>query len=131
MKKITAALIVGILFISCSQDADDQPLPKLSGEWYLTQAECYCAFDPNIDFNDFTLQFDPYSNVVTVNNPVEDYYYFAESGSYQYTLQEDKIFLINSEPFIYNLNGSTLTLTKIDDPSIADDELVLIYQRAE
>lgn len=130
MKKILFILI-SVLIISCSNDDDSGNNHRLKGDWFLTRADCFCGFDPSIDFSDFTLRFDNSRMVVHINNPAEGNSFIAEPGSYNYTLDDTTIKINGAEPFKYELTGSTLILTKMDHPEIADDELVLTYKKQE
>ena len=119
-----------MLFVSCTSDDESIDGSQLNGQWYLTNIDCFCEFYPSIEFNDFKLRFDDPEKVVYLNNPTEDYFYIAESGAYEYMLQEGSIIkIIGGDSFHYEVEGSTLFLTRIDDPAIADDELILTYQK--
>lgn len=128
MKKIVFLLFLAV-FTSCSTDDDKSENLQLEGDWYLTNVYCYCGFDESIDFKDFKLRFDDSKNIVQLENPTEDYYYIAETGEYNYSLEGNILIIEDAEPYTYEIKGSTLILTYIDEPAIADDELVLTYQR--
>ena len=103
---------------------------QINGNWQLTNVYCFCGFDPEINFNDYTLSFAESSNMVTLYNPTEGYFYIAETGSYSYTLIDNKILKIAGAPvFKYTIENDILTLVLVDNPQIADDELTLVYKR--
>ena len=129
MKKVLFVAIVFALFTSCSKDeiTDD----RLNGNWQLSDVQCFCGFDPDINFNDFTLNFNESSKILILDNPTEGYFYIAESGSYSYSLQDGQILKIEgAQAFQYEITNNILTLILIDNPQIADDELTLIYKRS-
>ncbi|TVZ28009.1 hypothetical protein JM83_3093 [Gillisia sp. Hel_I_86] len=97
----------------------------------MTNLRCFCGFDPDTTFNDFTLQFKDSENRVSVQNPREDYFYIAKSGTSDYTLSEDTLKINGSDDFKYTIDGDILILTRVDDPQIADDELELTYRNIE
>ncbi|UJH92267.1 hypothetical protein LZ575_06855 [Antarcticibacterium sp. 1MA-6-2] len=120
-----------MLFISCSSDEEPINDQQLNGNWFLTDIDCFCGFDSSIEIKDFKLRIDDSEKVLYLNNPTEDYFYIAESGAYEYVLETGSIIkVIGGDSFYYELQGSKLYLTRIDDPAIADDELYLIYERA-
>lgn len=129
MKKLTLLLLL-IVAISCSND-DDQSNSDLSGNWYLVNAYCYCAFDESLDLNDFKLHFDDSENILHLDNPTDSYFYINESGSYKYSIDGDIIHIEGANAsYKYEIQESNLILTLLDDPLIADDELVLTYTRS-
>lgn len=129
MKKVILFLLLAVS-ISCSKDDDPYNDARLSGEWHLVNISCFCGFDETIDFNDFTLRFENKVNILHLDNPTESYYYIAESGSYNYSIEGNIISVEGSDAsFKYEFEDSNLILTLMDDPAIADDELSLLYQR--
>jgi len=133
MKKILSLLIIVTSLSACSNDDDNLKMdPELNGIWVLTDINCFCGFDSETNINDFSLNFNNSENTVIVQNPREDYFYIANSGTFNYTLTDDGTLKINgSDDFKYMIDGAVLTLTRIDDPQIADDELELIYKRLQ
>lgn len=96
----------------------------------MIEVDCYCAFEEDIDLQDFKLIFDDSGNTLHLDNPTEAYYYIAETGAYKYDLEGDIIKLSGlNNTFKFKTEGNKLVLTLIDDPQIADDELVLTYQK--
>jgi len=132
MKKILILLLSVVVLTACSND-DDNPErdAELSGTWMLTNISCFCGFDSETNFNDFTLRFKDSENSVVVQNPREDYFYIANSGTYNYTLLNSTLKINGSDDFKYSIDGDVLTLTRVDDPQIADDELDLTYKKVQ
>ncbi len=128
MKKLIFSLCI-IFSVSCSTDDNKSEESQLTGEWFLIDAACYCGFDDAIDLKDFLLQFDGQENRVHFDNPTDSYFYIAKSGTYKFELDENILYIEGAEPYTFEIKGSNLILTRIDDPRIADDELVLSYQR--
>jgi len=128
MKKLLFLVLSIALFTSCTKDEvkDEQ----LSGEWYLTNAYCFCLPESEIDINEFTLSFGNSNQQVTIGNPAATYYYIAEDGTYKYNLDNRHISFEGISPgFTYSIENDILTLVKIDDPQIADDELTLVFKK--
>lgn len=129
MKKVILFLFLAVS-ISCSNDDEPYKDAQLNGEWHLVNVSCFCGFDETIDFNDFTLRFENSENILHLDNPTDSYYYIAESGSYNYSIEGNIISIEGSNAsYKYEIENSNLILTFIDDPAIADDELSLMYQR--
>lgn len=130
MKRILILLLSVVFLTACSNDDNNPKIDaELNGTWMLTNISCFCGFDPDTNFNDFTLNFNASEKIVIVQNPREDYFYIANSGTYSFNLTEDTIKINGSDDFKYSVDGDILTLTRVDDPQIADDELTLIYSR--
>lgn len=132
MKKIGILLLSVIFLSSCSNSDDDSQIDaELSGTWMLTNISCFCGFDSDTNFNDFSLNFKDSKNSVIVQNPREDYFYIADSGTYNFTLSNGIIKINGSDDFKYIVTGDILTLTRVDNPQIADDELILNYKKIQ
>lgn len=127
LKKLIFLLII-VISGSCSNKDDSEKEKLLSGEWYLSEVNCFCYFDSN-NFEEYTLRFDTSKNTLHLNNPAGNPFFIAESGSYEYIIDEDTIIINGSEAFQFEMNNSSLILTYVDEPEIADDELVLRYNR--
>lgn len=127
LKKLIFLLVL-VVFFSCSNKDDSDEEFLLKGEWYLSEVNCFCFFDSN-NFEEYTLRFDTNKNIIHLNNPAGSPYFIAESGSYEYIIDEDIIIINGTEAFQFEMNNSTLILTYVDEPNIADDELILRYNR--
>lgn len=129
MKKLILVFLLAVLY-SCSGNDDGDDNSRLSGEWMLIKADCFCAFDDDINLQDFKLIFDDSGKTLHLENPTEAYFYIAETRTYRYDLEGEilKIRDLN-HAFKVRTEGNKLVLTLIDDPQIADDELILTYQR--
>ncbi|MGB5370087.1 MAG: hypothetical protein WBN18_06620, partial [Flavobacteriaceae bacterium] len=115
-----------LFLVSCTKDTDDVVHVELEGKWTLTSASCFCAFDPNTDFSANKITFK--GSTLVVNN-TEYLTFLGSSGNYTYTVEGNLIGLPNGRQFRYSIKGSTLTLTFVDNPEVADDELSLSYLR--
>ncbi len=128
MKKLLIIITLITIFTSCSKEEIKDE--RLNGEWYLTDAYCFCGFDPEVDIKDFTLNFDNSKQAVSIGNPPDTYYFIAENGTYTYVLTDSEIsFKGVPTEYKYSIENNVLTLDKIDDPQIADDELTLVFRR--
>ncbi len=125
MNRITTILLVSLLLVSCSKDNDDIINVELEGKWILTDAACFCGFEPNSDFGDHQITF--YGSILTVMNAGQTQFLVGDSGSY--VVNGNQIILQNGARFTYVVKNDILELTFIDDPNIADDELFLVYEK--
>lgn len=129
MKKL-ALIFVFIIFISCTDANDETKIDEtLAGEWVLTNVYCFCYFASDTDFSSHRLIFDVTKNKVTVvNETAPDY--FHEAGQFSYNNQGNSIGLEDSSnAYTYQVEGSILTLSYVDEPMIADDEVTYVYRR--
>jgi len=128
MKKLVALLFLTLIVVSCSDDTNDDsdatPTP-LEGNWTLTSASCFCAFGENPDFSGHKITFE--GNNLSVENTGE--FKFLTNAAGDFTLQGNLITFENGEQYTYELKSNALSLTFVDDPQIADDELVLAYSQ--
>ncbi len=131
MKKILIVLLSTIVLSACSKSDNPKMDSELVGVWMLTNISCFCGFDSETNFNDFTLNFTASQNSVLVQNPREDYFYIANSGTYNYNVADGILKINGSDDFKYSIDGDVLTLTRVDDPQIADDELDLTYKKVQ
>lgn len=124
-------LLVLVVFISCSNDDDQPQTSQFDEEWYLVNAICFCWFEEELDFSEFKLSFKTSENQVHIENPEGPLYFIAETGIYDYSFQGDTLLIENAARvrFKYEEKDSFLILTYVDDPGIADDELVLRFQQ--
>lgn len=127
MKKVILILLLTGAITSCSKEDHNQK--QLSGEWFLSNVDCFCRFDPDIDFNDFKLIFTEEKLEVKLKSPSEEIYFIAKPGTYNYYIDGD-IITINNMSFNYKIEGDKLIMTFLDEPQIADDELTLLYKRS-
>lgn len=132
MKRILILVLSAISLSACSNNDDTlKNDSELSGSWMLTNISCFCGFDAETNINDFTLQIRDAEKKITVQNPREDYFYIANSGTYTYSLNGDILRINGSDDFNYKIDGDILLLSRIDNPQIADDELDLTYKKVE
>ncbi|NHF58550.1 copper resistance protein NlpE [Flavobacteriaceae bacterium TP-CH-4] len=126
MKRITTLLLAVLLMASCSKGSDDIVNVELEGKWELTNAFCFCFFDPDTDFSVHGISFE--GSMLTVTNS-EELRFLGASGTYSYAADGNLITLENGNQYRYVIEDNVLRLTYVDNPDIADDELVLEYIR--
>lgn len=126
MRKLWLGLIL-IGLASCS-NTDDVEDTILNGEWTLTNVSCFCGFPDPPEFNLTRVTFYSDRNEVEVRN-TGSYVYFREDGSYPYTGNDNQITFENNRTFIFEIDGDRLDLVFVDNPQIADDEIVYTFER--
>ena len=126
MKRIATILLMTILLISCSNDKENGADTALESQWVLTDVFCFCAFGDNPDFSGHKITFE--ANVLSVVNSGE--FSFLTNASGSYTLVDHLITLNNGSQYTYVIEGASLKLTFVDEPGIADDEVLLVYVRS-
>lgn len=131
MKKI-GILLLSFIFISACSNNDDNPQidGNLSGTWMLTSVSCFCIDEPESKLNEYSINFKTSQNTIDIQNPNGESFYIAENGSYNYNIANNKISLDGVfTSFNYSIKNNILTLEKIDNPQIADDELILVFKK--
>ncbi len=125
MKKLFTILFMTILFVSCSNDDNDDSITLLEGKWTLTNVSCFCAFGNNPDFSGHKLTF------VGNNLEVEmgEFKFFIDAAG-AFTTQGNVITFKNGSQYSYVVKTDVLELTFVDNPQIADDEIFMVYERS-
>lgn len=122
----TKVLFLGISVLLCAcSDYDDHTDLTLEGKWTLSAAACYCAFGENTDFSGHKLNFN--ANWLRVVNTGEIKFLIDAEGLFY--SNGTTITFANGKRYNYRIQEDVLELTFVDEPSIADDELVLTYRR--
>jgi len=127
---LTSLLFIIILATSCDSEGttDDAPL---NGTWVLNNALCFCGFEDDFDFSAHQLTFDVDRSKVIVTNSVNTFFITnGTSGEFDYTDDGTTLTIGNAQyRYEFGETGNTLVLTFIDNPNVADDELMLFYSR--
>lgn len=119
-------LLASIWVASCSNSDDDASLLEdggLNGAWTLTNVSCFCGFPDPPEFERTTLTFDVESNEIEVLNE-GGFMYFRENGTYSYTSEDSRITLEDERSYDFEIIGDTLSLQFVDEPLLADDEIL-------
>ena len=125
MKQVLVSLCV-VLFFSCSSDNEEtRTITDLEGKWTLTHVSCFCGFGNNPDFSGHNITF--VGETVSVTNTGD--FKFLTTAAGDYTLNGNVITFKDGNKFTYELKGSVLKLTFVDDPAIADDEIYMVYDK--
>jgi len=128
MKEIVTLLFLTSIVFSCSnenKDDTDVTLTALEGTWILTNVSCFCSFGENPDFSGHKLTFE--GNNLKVENSGQFEFLIDAEGIF--SLQGDLITLKNGLRYTYVLKNDELALSFVDNPQIADDEILLTYTR--
>ncbi|KAA2219591.1 MULTISPECIES: hypothetical protein [Maribacter] len=129
MKRFLGLMML-VYLISC--DSDNDPVIQdtgLNGEWILQEVSCFCAFDANVDFSETRLIFETDTNTLTVINEGTDRF-FKESGVYRYGGQNNVLDFTDNTSYQFEVAENQLTLVYLDNPQIADDEVVYSFRRS-
>ncbi|WP_420600974.1 hypothetical protein [Flagellimonas sp.] len=126
MKKLILTLLIFNLILSCSNDNWDSADPP-EGQFRLVERICFCGppEEGSIEYWTFDLE----ANLLTIRI-VDSEGQVIESRELYYGRKESNILIGEGGEFVQKREGSLLVLTLLDDPGIADDELVikLAYQ---
>ncbi len=125
MKRILIVLLMTVMVVACSKDDDDNGNTVLEGRWTLTNVSCFCYFGENPDFSGNKLVFE--GNNLKVENSGDFNFFANEVGNF--TIQGDVITFNNGLQYTYVVNPGVLELTFVDDPGIADDEILFAYKK--
>ncbi|WP_222981910.1 hypothetical protein [Flagellimonas meishanensis] len=119
-------LILSVFFLAaiCSREEDIVPPGEM---WILDNVVCFCFFGDDYDFSTHSIRFDSGPNTVFIQND-GDNEFLAPTGSYPYSI-DGTVITIEGRQYEYLEEGNTLTLTYVDEPLIADDEITYYYIR--
>lgn len=131
MKKLVFCLLfVGVVF-SCENSDDSTPTPiDLNGKWELQSASCFCFNPEGFDFSAHKIIFNNDEGTIRIDNSTETFF-IAASGSYDFQIQNNMVVINSTWEFIFELKGDTLTMSFVDNPEIADDEVTLTYKKID
>jgi len=131
MKRYIFAFMVFALLSSCDKKDDAELTPEsLDGRWELQSVSCFCFFEDDFNFGQHKLEFDQANSTLKVENS-DEIVFVTGPGTYNIKFTDNKFSIKNTLEYIFEITGSTLTLTFVDDPAIADDEISLKYQKLE
>ncbi|MEO9893374.1 hypothetical protein [Aurantibacter sp.] len=125
MKKFAVILVFILALFSCTKENVGVINTELEGKWILTNAACYCNFDENVDFGTHQITF--LGSRLDVENSAETKFLTNADG--EYSVEGNIIVFDSGAQFSYVVNNDKLELTAADNPQIADDELVLSYEK--
>jgi len=128
MRFFLSSLLLVLLFSCTTEDGPFNSDADLEGEWTLTNVSCFCFFEEGTDFSKVKIVFDIDENRLKVSN-TGDVDYFRSVGTYKYVSIDNQIRFSDDAIYIFSINGSVLTLSNLDDPQIADDEVSYSFER--
>ena len=107
-------------------DNDD----KLEGQYILQNVSCYCLFE-DYDFTVNQLWFFPAKKLLLSKGDEYDGVYISKPNEPSgYYLIDGVLTLTDSnKEYVVNFNDDGFTLTFIDDPLIADDEITYYFKK--
>lgn len=118
MKKILILALFSLLFLSCDEDLAKTPVTdaSLAGSWNMDTYSAFMAELPVLEAGDIIWTFNS-NNTITVANNVEDVYpYMLDSGTYNFTIEDDILSIENSGSYHYNMEGNTLVMEHVAAP---------------
>lgn len=127
MRKISFLFVLMLVLNGCSSDDDYVVDAALNGTWVLNRASCFCFFGDGFDFSAHRLTFDSSEQRVTVQN-TDETQFITTSGTYTFS-NNGNVININGRQYTYTIMGSSLELSFLDNPDIADDEITLFYDK--
>lgn len=130
MKKFYLLIIAALLILSSCEENNDFYSESLDGTWILQKAICFCHFGDDFDFNQHKIIINHQKNSLEIQNSNETNF-ITTSGQYPLGVNGNELSIDKNQKFTFVQNDNSLTLTYVDNPMIADDEIVLEYIRAE
>jgi hypothetical protein len=115
-----------LLFSGCKENSINAN--NLNGKWVLSEAQCYCWFGENYNFNKHTIDFDFESQKVQIQNN-EQIDFIEKTGVYPFKVKDNEVTINNDKSYTFEISENQMRLIFKDEPMIADDELTLIYKR--
>nr|WP_298996910.1 hypothetical protein [uncultured Allomuricauda sp.] len=127
MKKCFLLLLI-FWTVSCSDDDSNPENATLDGEWTLTNVSCFCGFPDLPEFESTTVLFDVESDEITVSH-TGSFEYFRPNGTYSYSVSGSEIRMMDGRSYEFDISENTLFLRFVDEPTIADDEILYTFIR--
>ena len=106
------------------------PFSEIQNRYILKNAQCYCAFE-DYDFSTNELWFFPESSVAVSKGLGTDGLYASSPNEPEnYSVKGDVIeFSKSGKSYYFRMENENLVLSNIDDPQIADDEIVYYFEK--
>ena len=116
----------------CQKDNAANNTDELSGQYILQNVSCLCSFE-DYDFSVYQLWFFTNKNlIVSKGSGYDGVYISSPNEPEEYNLIDGVLTLTNSnKKYVVNLNNDDVTLTFIDDPLIADDEVTYYFKKGD
>ena len=116
----------------CQKDNITKSSDELKGQYILKNVSCFCFFE-NYDFSVNQLWFFPNKNLlVTKGDEYDGVSISIPNEPSEYYLIDDVLTLTQSNrEYIVTFNNYEVTLTFIDDPLIADDEITYYFKKGD
>jgi hypothetical protein len=131
MKRLALLFLLLITLSSCTKETQ-KISPELRGQWILTRVLCFCYFD-DYDFTQNQLWIFPEEGVLLAKGPLTDALNVAPVNDPASFSLRDQVLEIDNTDRTYSIEqkGNKLTLSYIDNPMIADDEVAYIFERRQ
>ena len=131
MKQLASLLLLSLALISCSKESQ-KVSDELQGQWILTEVICYCFFE-DYDFTQNQLWISPDQNILLAKGPVTNEVNVAPLNDPASFNLKGQVLEIDNTDRTYSVEqkGNKLTLSYIDNPMIADDEVAYIFERRQ
>ena len=116
----------------CQKDNTTNNTDELNGQYILQNVSCFCSFK-DYDFSVYQLWFFPNKNLIVSKGSGYDGVYLSSLNEpEEYNLIDGVLTLTDSnKKYVVNLNSGDVTLTFIDDPLIADDEITYYFKKGD
>ena len=126
--------LFSLLFVvqMCQNDSIEKTADELNGQYILQNVVCNCFFE-DYDFSNNQLWVFPSKNlIVSKGNEYDGIYISPPNEPEQYNLINGVLTLTDSnKEYVVNFNDDEVTLTFIDDPLIADDEITYYFKKGD
>lgn len=124
--------VFSVLFMvsMCENDVVTMNSEELEGQYVLQNVSCFCFFE-NYDFSVNQLWFFPDENLVVSKADTHDGVFITKPNEpVDYILIDGVLTLTESnKEYMVNFNDDEVTLTFVDDPLIADDEITYYFKK--
>ena len=116
----------------CQNDSIEKTADELNGQYILQNVVCYCFFE-NYDFSINQLWVFPSKNLIVSKGDEYDGVYISSPNSPEEYIQNNGVLTLtdSNKEYVVNFNDDEVTLTFIDDPLIADDEITYYFKKGE
>lgn len=127
-------LAIALAMTMCEKtdiDSTVNPFPELQNRYILQNVQCECFFE-NYDFKTNELWFFPESEVaISKGQGSKGLYVSSPNEPENYSVKDDLIeFEKSGKSYYFRFENESLVLSNIDDPEIADDEVVYYFEKA-
>ncbi len=117
-----------LLLVFTCEKTDVEMVQPIEGQWLLEDVSCFCFFEKD-SFKDSQLWFFPTTAQLVSKGIEGKSFSISALNTPEAYMLVDNVLHIGSKRYMLAHEGDRMTLSYIDNPKIADDEITFYYRK--